>query len=125
LGVAKQNFPASDTPPPYYGLSNKGIAASLYCRQTRACELKQQAEQAGYLESKKQFKDIVVLYKPDYNIRKTINANHAELGKRVRFMTKTVNGYTVIKVVQQLHDEIIPNIRFKNVKKFSKIRRSA
>jgi hypothetical protein len=76
LGVAKQNFPASDTPPPYYGLSNKGIAASLYCRQTRACELKQQAEQAGYLKTQKRLQDIAVLYKPDYTIRKTINPKH-------------------------------------------------
>jgi hypothetical protein len=125
VGVANQGFPASDTPPPYYGLSNKGIAASLYCKQTRACELKQQAEQAGYLKSENRFKDIAVLYKPDYKIREIIKAHHPELGKRVRFKVESEKGLTVIKVVQQLHNEIIPYIRFKNVRRFSKIRRSA
>ncbi len=126
LGVANQSFPTSDTPPPpYYGLSNKGIAGLLYCKQTRACELKQQAEQAGYLKSKKQFEDIAILLKPDYNIRETIRANHPELGKRVRFKTKTVKGQTVIRVTEQLYDEIIPYIQFKNIKRFSKIRRTA
>lgn len=126
LGVANQNFPASDTPrPDYYGLSNKSIGTRLYCKQTRACELKQQAEQAGYLKTKKQFDVIAVLSKPDFNIRETILANHPELGKRVRFMTKRVNRETVIQVVEQLHDEIIPYIQFKNVKRFSKIRKPA
>jgi hypothetical protein len=87
--------------------------------------LKQQAEQAGFLKSKKRFKDLAVLVKPDYKIREIIRTHHPELGKRVRFLPKTVNGQTVIRVVQQMHDEIIPYIRFKNVRRFSKIRRSA
>lgn len=125
LGVANQNFPASGTAPKYYGLSNKRIAELLHCRQTRACELKQQAELAGYLTSKTKFEDITVLPKPDYHIREVFRAHHPELGKRVRFKTKMAKGKKVVAVVRQLHNEIIPNIQFKNVKRFSKIRKTA
>lgn len=122
LGVANQGFPAPDTPrPPFYGLSNQRIAGLLFCKMTRACELKQQAEGAGYLQTKKQFKEIAVLQKPDFRIRGIIRANHPELGKRVRFRCRRVKRQTVIQVVQQLHDEIVPCIEFKNVKRFNRI----
>jgi hypothetical protein len=125
LGVAKQNFPASDTAPKYYGLSNKGIAALLHCEQTRACELKQQAEQAGYLKSKVKFEEMMLLSKPDYHIRGNIKAGHPELGNRIRFKTKTVKGEKMVVVMQQMHNEIIPHIQFKNIKRFNKIRKTA
>ncbi|MEP7376827.1 MAG: hypothetical protein ABI675_25740 [Chitinophagaceae bacterium] len=122
LGVANQGLPVSDTPrPPYYGLSNKTISTLLFCKMTRACELKQQAESAGYLTTRKHFKEIVMLPMPDFRIREVIKTNYPELGKRIRFRTRRVNRQTVIQVVQQLHDEILPRIEFKNVKRYNRI----
>jgi hypothetical protein len=123
LGVANQNFTASDASrPPYYGLSNKAIAELLNCKMTRACELKQQAESGGYLRTKKHFEVIARLPKPDFMIKKTIAANHPELGKRVRFRARRIRKQTVIEVLRQLHDEILPQIGFKNIKRFIKIK---
>jgi hypothetical protein len=122
LGVANQSLPTSDISlPPYYGLSNSRIANILSCKMTRACELKQQAEVAGYLATKEKFEEITSLYKPDFTIRKTILANHPELGKRVRFRTRCINRQTVIQVLRQMHDEIIPGIDFRNIKRFNRI----
>jgi hypothetical protein len=123
LGVANQNFPASTTSerPPFYGLSNKRIAELLFCKMTRACELKQQAEDGGYLKTKKRFKEITRLSKPDFTIRKAILQNHPELGKRVRFRARNIGRHTVIEVLQQMHDEIVPLVEFKNIKRFNRI----
>lgn len=123
LGVANQDFPASATSekPPFYGLSNMRIAELLFCKMTRACELKQQAEAGGYLKTKKRFKEIVRLTKPDFTIRKAIRENHPELGKRVRFRVRRVRRCTVIEVLQQMHDEIVPRVEFKNIKRFNRI----
>lgn len=123
LGVANQNFPASDASrPPYYGLSNKAISEILFCKMTRACELKQQAEAGGYLKTKKHFDVIAKLPKQDFMIKKTIAANHPELGKRVRFRARRIRKHTVIEVLKQLHDEILPQIGFKNIKRYNKIK---
>lgn len=124
LGVANQDFPASATSdkPLFYGLSNKRIAELLFCKMTRACELKQQAETGGYLKTKKRFNEIAQLTKPDFTIRKTIRQNHPELGKRVRFRTRRVRRHTVIEVLQQLHDEIVPSVEFKNIQRYNRIR---
>lgn len=122
LGVANQSFPASDASrPPYYGLSNKGIAVLLFCKMTRGCELKQQAESAGYLQTKKHFNVIATIPKPDFRFREVVKANHPELAKRIRFRTKRVKRKTMIQIVQQLHDEVIPYVGFKNIKRFNRI----
>ena len=120
--VAKQSkVPRRSSILPYCGLSNRGLAKILRCKQTRACNLKNEAAKAGYLKNKHRYQDITILTKPDYLLRPTIFQGNQALANRVRFFSKKKGGDRRIIVVQQLRDEIIPLMAFKNVSGFNKV----
>jgi|GEM_PF-3410495 len=108
--------------PPYYGICNKRIARLLGCKYTRACNLKQAAAEAGYITIRHRYADIKELDKADYNMRPMIAERRPELAKRMRFWRQIKNGDKIVKVVQQLHDEILPHIEYKRVGGFAALK---
>jgi hypothetical protein len=121
-GVAKQSSSSSAKPKPeYYGKSLRELSTLLHCSQTRACELKQAAENGGYIKTKGHMKLLFEMPMADYNIRKIFG--ESEMARRVRIKRK--HGSDRIQVLQQQYDEIEPKIGLKRITKFSKIRLSA
>jgi hypothetical protein len=121
--VAKQSRASRrSSKPPYYGICNKRIAKLLCCKYTRACNLKKAAAKAGYITLRKHYADLKELDKADYNMRPIIAERRPELAKRMRFWRQIKNGNKMVKVVQQLHDEIIPNIEFKKIASFASLK---
>lgn len=121
--VAKQSKTSRrSSKPPYYGLCNRKIARLLGCKYTRACTLKQAAADAGYITIRHRYADIKELEKADYLLRSHYAERRPEIAKRLRFWRQIKNGDKIVKVVQQLHDEIIPHIEFKRVAKFAALK---
>lgn len=108
--------------PKYFGLCNKTIARHLGCKQTRACVLKNKAAALGYLEVKHRYHDIMVLDKPDFNIRAMLYEQFPNAKGRIRCWRKWKGDKKYIKLVLQLHDEIISKLTFKRMEKLSAIR---
>lgn len=122
-GVAKQSRASRhSTQPPYYGLCNRTIARLLGCKYTRACELKQAAAEAGYLTARHRYADIKEMDKADYMLRPMLAERSPNLAKRYRFWRQIKDGDKIVKVVQQLHDEIIPHIEYKRVAGFAALK---
>lgn len=121
-GVAFQpnSFPA-DFRPNYYGLSNAAIARELGCKTTRACELKQEAGQLGYLRAKQHFEVIKTMTKPDPRIRTILYEQHPEWKGKLVFRKCRRNRQAFIQVLLQQYCEIIPLVHFKTIVKFSHI----
>lgn len=121
--VAKQSRASRrSSQPPYYGLCNKRIARLLGCKYTRACNLKQAAAEAGYITLRKHYADIKELDEADYNLRPMLAEQRPELAKRMRFWRQKKGDRKIVKVVQQLHDEIIPHIEYKRVAGFAALK---
>ncbi len=114
-GVAKQVLSPSSTPE-YYGMSVASMGRPLKLSQTRAHELKVRAETAGYLKCKNMFSEVVVLYKPDKNIKSHIGRGDPDLAKKIRIKTRKIGKRKVIIAAEQLHDEVIPLIKYKSYK---------
>jgi hypothetical protein len=113
------------TQPAYYGLSSFKISKHLNCSQSQACKRKRLASQNGYLTLKKHFKVLHTLSEPDMFVREQFVASHPELTGRLRFRVVYQNGTSIIQLVQQLHDEIIPQTLFSKRKKITKLLRSS
>jgi hypothetical protein len=105
--------------PPYYGICNKTIARLLGCKYTNACNLKQAAANARYITTRHRYKDVAELLKLDYSLRANYALSKPLQAKKLRFWRQLKNGQKIVKVVLQLHDEIIPNMEFKRVSSFS------
>lgn len=108
--------------PKYFGLCNKTIARHLGCKQTRACVLKNQAAALGYLEIHHRYHDIMDLEKPDFNIRAMLYEQFPNATGRIRCWRKWKGDKKYVKLVLQLHDEIVSKITFKRMEKLSAIR---
>lgn len=108
--------------PKYFGLCNKRIAQILGCKQTRACEIKNKAAKLGYLEIHHRYRDILELDKPDFNIRARLDEQFPNSKGRIRIWRKWRGKQKYIKVLLQLHDEIVPKLHFKKMKKLSHVR---
>ncbi len=120
--VASQIGSKSFSTPKYYGLSVQSIAELLGCSLTRACQLKKVAVEAGYIKVNHQFELVQELVKADYFIREQYYQLYPEYKPgTLRFMHAGKNAPYRYKLVQQLHDEIIPQIAFKSRQSFSKI----
>ena len=102
--------------PAYNGFSNARIAGLLNCKYTHACNIKHQAEKAGYLKTNPKLRIVRVLQFPDYSIRRLYNRIYGEDARKLRFSTEKINGVKTTCLVEQLHDEIIPLIPFIRVK---------
>jgi hypothetical protein len=107
----------------HYGISNQRLAKILGCKYTRACQLKHQAAAAGYIYVRHRYKDYCILDKPDYDFRSMIaETGRPRLAQRLKFWRQFVDGQVIFKVVQQLHDEIIPNMEFKRLSSYSSLK---
>ncbi len=106
----------SNQVPGYNGFSNARIAGLLYCKYTNACNLKHDAEKAGYLIAIPRLKIIRTLPAPDYSIRHLYNRIYGDDARKLRFSTEFVDGVKTCCLVEQLHDEIIPLIPFRRVR---------
>lgn len=111
--------------PRYFGLSNAKIAKLLGCKQTRACNIKLRAEELGYLKVGHKYLDIMELPKADFQVRARIYEVHPNLKGRIRFFKKIYETHTSVKMVMQLHDEIIPLLNFHRLAKISDIKQPA
>jgi hypothetical protein len=121
--VANQSkAPRHSSQPAYYGICNDRIAHLLGCKYTRACVLKQAAADAGYLTNRHRYADIQELEKADYAFRPMFADGKPAVGKKLRFWRQIKDGKKIVKVVQQLHDEIIPHMQFKRTAKFSALK---
>lgn len=108
--------------PRYFGVSNEKIAKLLGCKLTRACNLKLKAQKFGYLAVKHKYLDLMELPEADFKFRDRIYQTHPNLVGRIRFFSKKVGSQNLIKAVIQLHDEIIPLVKFHRLAKISDIR---
>jgi hypothetical protein len=108
--------------PKYFGLCNKSISRLLGCKQTRACVLKNKAAALGYLEIHHRYLDILELDKPDFNVRALLYEQYPDTKGKIRCWRKWKNDKKYIKLVLQLHDEIVSKITFKHIEKLSAIR---
>ena len=112
----------SSNRPKYFGLCNKRIAIILKCKQTRACVIKNTAAAMGYLQVKHRYKDLLVLDKPDFNVRSQIYEQFPKAAGRIRcWLQWNKENIKYYKFVLQLHDEIISNLKFKRIEKLSAI----
>jgi len=119
---SRVSSPSSDRPK-YFGLCNKTIAGILGCKQTRACVIKNRAAALGYLQVKHKYKDILVLDKPDFNVRAYLHEQFPKAAGRIRCWLKwNESNVKYYKFVMQMHDEIVSNLTFKRIEKFDAIR---
>ena len=102
--------------PVYNGFSNAHIAGLLNCKYTHACNMKHQAERAGYLKTNPKLRIVKALQSPDYSIRLLYNRIYGEDARKLRFSTELIEGVKTTCLVEQLHDEIIPLIPLIRVK---------
>ena len=109
---------ATNHKPDYYGLGVYGIAKLLHCKPTRACELKQEAEAGGFIKTEKHFRELGRCRKPNFRMKEGFGDAFPERAKAVRFKKVTRNNQELILMLEQLHDEIKPNVAFKKVKRF-------
>jgi len=107
--------------PEYYGLSLPQIGEMLGCKKTRASQLRQQAAKAGFIKTRHRFKEIARLPRPDHNVRNYLNELYPKLKGKIRFSMIGYKGVVTILVLVQSHDEIIPNLQFKSISKFSNL----
>lgn len=117
---SKSSFHSSQ--PAYYGICNRKLAELLNCKYTRASTLKKEAAENGYIEVGHRYLDIAVLDKSDYQLRARLAQSDPAVAKRCKFWRKKVNGKYVIKLVQQLHDEITPLMTYKKIISFSNLK---
>jgi hypothetical protein len=99
----------------YYGLSNELIAEILGCKKTRACQLKKKAAADGFIQAISHYHDVATIGKADYNLRAHYCDGAPEMKGRIRFIAAEIKGEPVVKVVEQLYDEIVPKIRLKSI----------
>lgn len=122
---------AASSPISHYGMPLKTIATKLGCSPTTACELKQFAVKAGFLKVNHKFELLTVLPKRDYTLRQKLYKTYPELKGKIRVKTVRLENSTNrnpkfgINVLIQSYDEILPQIKFKNVSKFSRLHHAA
>lgn len=119
--VASHSKTFSETPK-YFGWSVKSIADYLGCKLTRASVLKNAAAKAGYIEQRHKFEYYGTLPVVDFEARKNLNAMFPKLRGMFKIVPRKINGVTQYGVFLQLHDEIIPKVKFKTIKKFNNLR---
>lgn len=112
--VAKQVWVATRND--YFGVSLNEIRTLFSCSHGKASKLKALALKGMFIETRKQWLILSEISKPDYHLRSQLNCSSNEIAGKIRFRKKG----SLIQVVQQLTDEIIPKIKIRTVKKFGK-----
>lgn len=112
---ASQCYVYDDKPIEYCGLSNKGISELLFCSPTTACDKKHAAENCGFIKTKERLEKVIELARSDYALRAELEELNPGLKGKLIFRRIT----NKIFLFRQLHDEIIPLIKFKNRKKIA------
>lgn len=108
---------------PYWGMSNFALGNLLGCKKSQANRLKMKAEKDGFITTVKHWELIAELPNYDRAIREYYiepansynKSDEAAKRAKIRFMSIDRDGERVIQVVKQLHDEIIPKLRFKRL----------
>lgn len=98
--------------PDYYGYSSKTLAIILKRSRTTSIELKLKMKKWNFIKTIPHFKIFAVLAKRDKLIRNNIYMGYPELNGKLIYRVAFSKNKKVIELVQQLHDEIIPNIKF-------------
>lgn len=119
--VANQSKVFSEIPE-YYGLSNESLGRLLGCKKTWASNLKNAAVKAGFIKKKQKLVPYVKLSGPDYQFRPIVNEMFPDLKGKFRVVRKSVKNVSEYWVMVQFHDEIIPQMKFKTVSKFTNLR---
>jgi hypothetical protein len=116
-GVTNQNLRPSSVLPDYFGLSTATMAKTLNMSQSRAGELKNEAEEHGYLKCNNKFCECCK------GNRKAIQTFIDCVGPEVARKVKVImNGNGVLTASIQLHDEIIPQLAFLTVRQWKRSR---
>jgi hypothetical protein len=110
--------------PQYLGYSNTGIGKKISYSKTRACEMKHEAEKAGYLISKPHYLLIAESDRPIRNWRKSFIQSGFSGSHKVRLLKTTDNGVTRYQLVYQLHDEITPKIGLIRIQFFKRVKQA-
>ena len=100
---------------PYFGYSNGAIAKMLYISQTRACEIKQQAEAAGYISTNPRFKLIREFTEKIPNLKQFCQRAFGDDASKIRISTETRKGIKYYQLLLQLHTEIKPLIKLRRI----------
>ena len=123
-GVANQDhIPISAKPlKPYFGIGVYKIAELLSCKHTRAGELKHEAAKAGFIKTRKKFRELYVFTKANTCWKAGFEYAYPEQAKKIKFRRVIRKGKVVVVMFEQLHDEIIPMMDFKRIKSIVKRR---
>jgi len=100
---------------PYYGMSNRGIGRAINFSESRARQLKLLAVGERLIRTRKKYKDTGVRFTFEPNIHHHLKTAYGDDAKKMRLIKVKEGTLTEIKVVEQLHDEIDPNIRLSRI----------
>lgn len=95
----------------YSGKSNVGLSKLLHCGKSQANRAKINAKKNRYLNTRKHIRVLEEL--DGYN--RAIKSDFGN-SNNIQFRTVKINGKKITQVYQQLHDEIIPMLRFKRIR---------
>jgi hypothetical protein len=114
---------AATQKPAYYGLGIDHIAKILFCKPTRACELKHEAEKHGFIKTKERVKILHIFPRSDLSLKPNLQYAYPEVAHKVQFRKvshKVGKGKrNMVAMVMQLHDEIKPKMGFKRIRRYS------
>jgi len=100
---------------PYYGMSNSGIGRAINFSESRARQLKRTAVSNGLIEIRKKFNDTGVRFTFEPNIHHHLKTAFGDDAKKMRLIWAKEGNQTVIKVIEQLHDEINPKFAYREL----------
>lgn len=112
---------ANDSQPEYYGVGLPKIMEIFGCKKTRASQLRKLAADAGFIKVKPKFTEIMRLNEADYKLRNFVNEIDSSLKGKIRFRGFSYKGKRLISVLVQTHHEIIPQVKFCTLAKFSNL----
>lgn len=116
---------AATQKPAYYGLGIDHIAKILFCKPTRACELKHEAERHGFIKTKEKVKILHIFPRSDLSLKPNLQYAYPEVAHKIQFRKvshKVGKGKrNMVAMVMQLHDEIKPKMGFKRIRRYSHI----
>ncbi|HSZ32004.1 MAG TPA: hypothetical protein VK772_01770 [Puia sp.] len=99
----------------YFGISNKKIGRLIGYGQTQGCNLKNQAEKAGYIITKEKFRLLTKLNKPDMGVMRGLKISLGPRANRIKCFKRNKES-TEILVVYQMYDEIKTQMKFRDRK---------
>jgi hypothetical protein len=114
----KKRFLEKDVKNDYFGLSNKTIGEKLGLSKTRASELKNKTRKSKLIISEHKFRAIRKFKGFQKGLLNVLS--YATKSERFRLCSEiNDNKQKIIVLLEQLHDEIISSIEFRQTSKFS------